>query len=275
MITTSPIKWHGGKARLARRIVALMPPHLHYVEPFAGGLNVLLAKDPEGVSEVVNDLDEHLTNFWNVLKFPALYDSFRRVCEATPFSELEWDIAKGESEIRFNDGRTDEPAMVYRAHRFFVLCRQSLAGRMKSFTGVTRTRTRRGMNNEVSAWLSAVEGLPAVHGRLKRVLVLSRDALGVIRGQDGGQTLFYCDPPYLGETRAAPNVYAREMTADQHAELLAALKACRGRVMLSGYRSPLYDDALSGWTRHDFDVANHAAGGAGKRRMTECLWCNF
>ena len=39
---TPPLKYHGGKTNLARRIVELMPPHLHYVEPFAGGLAVLL-----------------------------------------------------------------------------------------------------------------------------------------------------------------------------------------------------------------------------------------
>jgi DNA adenine methylase len=61
----SPLKWHGGKRYLAKRLVAMMPPHLHYVEPFAGGLSVLLAKDPEGVSEVVNDLDGELSNFWS------------------------------------------------------------------------------------------------------------------------------------------------------------------------------------------------------------------
>ncbi len=31
---TPPLKWHGGKHYLARRIVGLMPPHLHYVEQF-------------------------------------------------------------------------------------------------------------------------------------------------------------------------------------------------------------------------------------------------
>src|SRR5258708_27823741 len=73
---TPPLKWHGGKRYLAPKIVALMPPHLHYVEPYAGGLAVLLARDPNdprlwksdasasrGVSEVVNDLNGRLTNF--------------------------------------------------------------------------------------------------------------------------------------------------------------------------------------------------------------------
>ena len=57
------VKWHGGKHYLAKRIVARMPSHTHYVEPYAGSLAVLLAKDPEGVSEVANDLHCYLTNF--------------------------------------------------------------------------------------------------------------------------------------------------------------------------------------------------------------------
>ena len=62
-----PLKTHGGKHYLAQKIIALMPAHTHFVEPYAGGLAVLLAKDPEGVSEVVNDLDGNITNFWQVL----------------------------------------------------------------------------------------------------------------------------------------------------------------------------------------------------------------
>ena len=37
-----PLKWWGGKHYLAKKIIELMPRHLHYVEPYAGGLAVLL-----------------------------------------------------------------------------------------------------------------------------------------------------------------------------------------------------------------------------------------
>jgi DNA adenine methylase len=117
------------------------------------------------------------------------------------------------------------------------------------------------MNNEVSAWLTAVEGLSAVHTRLKRVLILDRDALAVIRQHDGPRTLFYLDPPYLAETRASNEVYAHEMPAARHAELLDLVRQCRGKVMLSGYPSEPYDRALHAWNRHEFDLPNQAAGG--------------
>lgn len=268
MVMSGPLKWHGGKAYLASRIVALMPPHIHYVEPYAGGLSVLLAKDPEGVSEVVNDLNGDLTNFWQTLQSVDTWANFRRIVEAIPFSEVEFREATAAEVF---DSDTD------RAVAFFVRCRQSLAGRMKPFTGITKTRTRRGMNNEVSAWLSAVEGLPAVHERLKRVMILNRKAVDVIRQQDGPDTLFYLDPPYLKTTRTAPDVYAHEMTEEQHAEMLDALSEVKGKFLLSGYPSELYARYAGefGWCRRDFSLANHAAGGSEKRRMTECVWSNY
>lgn len=271
-----PLKWHGGKHYLAERIVGLMPPHTHYVEPYFGGGAVLLAKDPEGVSEVVNDLHGDLINFWACLRDPIGWHIMQRQLEAMPFSEADWRDAGQPDQAEGYWARSPH-APVDRAIAFFVRCRQSLAGRMKAFSPVTRTRTRRGMNEQVSSWLTAVDGLPAVHERLKRVLILNRGALDVIRQQDGPDTLFYIDPPYLHETRATTSDYACEMTREQHGELLQALAAIKGKFLLSGYRSALYDEAAAGqgWNRHDFDLPNHAAAGESKRRMTECVWVNF
>jgi DNA adenine methylase len=266
----SPLKWHGGKHYLARRIVGLMPPHTHYVEPFAGTLAVLLAKDPEGISEVANDLHRDLTTFWRVLQDAAAFERFRRVVEAVPFSEVEWRDAR--------DGlqRSPDADPVQRAVWFFLFCRQSLAGRMDAFAPLSRNRTRRRMNEQASAWRTAVEGLPAVHARLRRVVILNRPALDVIRSQDGRRTLFYCDPPYLHETRASTDTYGpHEMSAADHRQLLDALRGCRAKVMLSAYPSRLYEDALAGWTRLAFDLPNNAASGPEKGRETEVVWCNF
>lgn len=259
----SPLKWHGGKSYLADRIVALMPPHTHYIEPFAGGLSVLLTKNPEGVSEVVNDLNGELTNFWRVLQKPEDFAAFGRRLDAMPFSQAEWAEAKSPGGSRIDD-----------AVSFFVRCRQSLAGRMDTFAPLSKSRTRRGMNEQASAWLSAVEGLPGVHVRLKRVVVLCDSATAVMRREDSERTLFYCDPPYLSAARASPDVYSHEMTEADHVEFLQTAKTMSGCVMISGYDSELYSDMLAGWTKHTFDLPNNAAGGKAKRRMVECLWVN-
>jgi DNA adenine methylase len=65
------------------------------------------------------------------------------------------------------------------------------------------------------------------------------------------------------------------MTAEQHQELLQAIVGLQGKVMISGYASPLYDATLSGWSRYEFRLPNNAASGVMKRDMTEILWCNF
>ena len=41
-------------------------------------------------------------------------------------------------------------------------------------------------------------------------------------------------------------------------------------MILSGYASDLYDDALQGWHRKEFKSYNQ-----NKERRTEVLWCNF
>jgi len=267
------LKWHGGKHYLAGRIVDLMPPHTHYVEPYAGGLAVLLAKSPDAVSEVVNDVDGRLTNFWKVLQDEEMFSAFHRFVEAIPFSEVEWQEASKASAASRRPLGKDE--MVRDAAAFFVLCRQSLAGRMKGFASLSRSRTRRNMNEQASAWITAVDGLPAVHARLRRVVVLCRPAIAVLRSEDSSDTLFYLDPPYLNETRSVPDVYGFEMSQADHRELLELIRGARGKIMLSGYPSDLYDSALSGWSRHTFDLPNNAAAGKSKARETEVLWCNF
>ena len=296
---TQPLKWHGGKYYLRNWIIGLMPPHLHYVEPFFGGGGILLARDPErdwfqspenpkllaalkGSSEVANDIHGELTNFWKVLQCPIDFEAFRQKVALTPFSEVEFEAAFQASETAKEASSADESEdtsenRVTRAHRFFVLARQSRQGLMKDFATLSRNRTRGRINEQVNAWLSVVDGLPDVHERLRKVLILNQDACDVIRKQDGPNTLFYCDPPYVHETRSTTGEYFHEMTEDQHRKLLDVLAGIEGKFMLSGYPSSLYSqwETKHGWKRHDYLIDNKAAAGKVKETKTECLWCNF
>lgn len=89
---STPLKWHGGKHYLAKRVVAMMPSHLHYVEPFAVGLSVLLAKQTEG-SEVVNDLDGQLINFFRAIRDRERFPEFLRRVFSLLLARWEWEDA--------------------------------------------------------------------------------------------------------------------------------------------------------------------------------------
>jgi DNA adenine methylase len=107
------------------------------------------------------------------------------------------------------------------------------------------------MNEQASAWLAVIEGLPEVHARLQRVVILTGDALAAIRSQDGPDTLFYLDPPYMPDARAAPDVYRCEMDRPAHLRLLELLSRVKGKFVLSGYANPDYDAHAErfGWQR--------------------------
>ena len=278
-----PLKWHGGKSYLAGKIIDLMPTRVansnapaaddpgwvHYVEPYFGGGAVLLAQDPEGISEVVNDVNGELTNFWDVLKSPVDFADLQRTLSLTPCSKVEFERACSISEIA---------SPVERAAAFFIRNRQSRQALGKDFCTLARNRTRRGMNELPSAWLGAIDGLPEIHARLQRVVILdSQDALKVIRQQDGPRTLFYLDPPYLHETRTVTDAYQHEMSPSDHAELLETLTLIEGRFLLSGYRSDIYDHFAesNGWNRADFEIDNKSGSGKTKRKMVECVWMNY
>ena len=130
------------------------------------------------------------------------------------------------------------------------------------------------MAGDVNAWWTAIEQLPEIVERLRRVQVLHQPASSAIRKFDSPETLIYCDPPYLHETRDvnSRDVYGVEMSEDDHRELAELLNLCRGAVVLSGYSSPLYDALYKKWRRIEIEIANHSAGGKLKARKTEVLW---
>jgi DNA adenine methylase len=268
--SSPPIKWHGGKTYLAARIVEMFPPHIHYVEPFFGGGAVFFRKSSEQIhkhSEVINDVYGELITFWQVLQSAEHFPEFQRRMALTPFAKPVW-----EQSIEI---ASDDP--LDRACAFFIRYRQSRQGLGRDFATMSRTRTRRGMNEQVSSWLSAVEGLSEAHERLSRVAIYCEPAINIIGREDDPNTFFYCDPPYITNTRVIGDAYSCEMTDAQHRELLQALAAIEGKFLLSGYPNEIYDAAANryGWNRRDIKIDNKASSMKIKPTKTECLWSNY
>lgn len=260
MSLSPPMPYFGGKQRIADRVVELFPPHMHYVEPFAGGLSVLLAKPPSAL-ETVNDLDGDVMTFWRVLRDQP--DDLARVCGLTPH---------GREEYLASYDRPEDLTDLERARRIWVQLTQGRAGNLRK-TGwrfyADAAGTTMGMPSAIAGYLSRL--LPAA-ARLANVSLECRPALEVISSYGHPTTLLYVDPPYLRETRSGMG-YRHEMPDEaDHRELAELLNGTPASVVLSGYRSPLYDELYADWTVHEI-AATTGQGSVWKER-TEVLWVN-
>jgi DNA adenine methylase len=259
-----PVKWHGGKRYLAKQIIQYFPPHRVYLEPFGGGASVLLNKLPAEV-EVYNDLDLRITRLFRVLRDQG--DRFLAKVQLIPYSQIEFEAA-----VAYPPGASDLDMAICD----FVRWRQSFGGKGQSWSYTTK-RARGGMAGDVNAWWTAIDGLPEIIDRIRRVQLLCQSAFEAIPRFDHPEGLIYCDPPYVHSTREqnSRKVYHAEMSDEDHRRLAQLLRKCKGKVVVSGYPSAIYNELFEGWRLVKFDIANHAAGGREKGRETECLWLNF
>lgn len=272
MTLTPPFAYYGGKTTLAPRIADLLPAHRHYVEPFAGSLAVLLAKQPSKL-ETVNDLDQDLVTFWRVLRERP--DELAAVATLTPHARAEHISARD----------LTVPDDLERARRVWVLLSQGRTGTLRT-TGWRFYADPAGTSTPMPGYLQGyVERLPRAAWRLRQVSLECRPALDVIA--DYGQhaeVCIYADPPYLGSTRSSLDPkrrrkrdYAHDLTTEQaHAALAEVLQNTAAAVILSGYASPLYDELYAGWDRLEVRVARPSGNRAGHAAAaaTEVLWSN-
>ncbi|HBV4373901.1 TPA: DNA adenine methylase [Klebsiella pneumoniae] len=258
------IRYHGGKFRLASWIISHFPEHRCYVEPFGGGASVLLKKEASE-AEVYNDLDGDVVNLFRVLRNPETAQQLIDACALTPYSRDEFNCAYENSENLVEQARR----LIVRATMGF-----GSAGATKGKTGF-RLDTKRNSATAQRIWARQPDNLAAVASRFAGVLIENRSAIQCMRDHDTVSTLHFVDPPYVHDTRvetAKNSAYRFEMTNEEHMELLNVLKDLRGAVIVCGYNSDLYNNALTGWKRVTRTTA--ANGFAGSVQRTECLWLN-
>jgi DNA adenine methylase len=258
--------WYGGKFSHLDWLLPLLPACEHYCEPFGGSGAVLLNRSPSPI-ETYNDLDGEVCNFFRVLR-----DQKDRLVEAiglTPFSREEFSVAC-----------TIDPGLepLERARRFYVRARQVRTGLAQTASigrwANCKLTSRAGMSGVVSRWLGAVEALPEIAHRLLRVQIENRPALEVIQLYDSPRTLFYCDPPYVHQTRGDAKAYGYEMSDADHRELARTLNAIQGMAAVSNYDCALMNE-LYPQSRWKKIIGPQRTNHATKGKRTEVLWVNY
>lgn len=264
-----PVKTHGGKWYLCNWLISNFPEgyeELVYCEPMCAGASVFLNKEAS-TQEVINDID---TGVVYVLK--ALRDEPNEFIERVKklkYSEKAFKSAMTKADTgEFED-------YIEQAINEYILRRMSRGGMKKAFAWSDRLRG--GQPGDVNAWETMIDELPIIAERLKNAIILNKDVFEVLKIWDEDNTLFYIDPPYLHLTRAAgaTDVYEHEMTEEQHINLLHFAKNAKGKVIISGYQSPIYSRNLKGWRTKKKTVPNHSAQSKSKDRRVEMIWMNY
>jgi DNA adenine methylase len=267
------LRWHGGKWRIAPWIISYFGPHRAYVEPFSGAWSVGLRKPPAH-AELWNDLDAELVNLFSILRDERRAPTLIRAIAFTPFARDEFRLAYEVCE---------EP--IERARRLIIrswmgqgaVGNHTAAGASGFRDNLVRSEQSPRSPIPAHDWAGYPKVLQRVVDRVARVVIQNRPALEIMAKHDRADALFYLDPPYLADTRSKAGrrpgtgflAYQHELSDDDHDELLAFIVGLKSMVVLSGYPSARYDEALPGWTKIEKRALKDGAA-----TSTECLWLN-
>src|SRR5579862_9732191 len=207
-----PLAYIGGKNRLAARIISILPEHVAYVEPFAGGAQVLFHKAPSNV-EVLNDLDFDVVNFFRVCQWH--YEELIRYLRFCLVSRKLHELHVKSDPATLTD--------IQRAGRFYYLQKNSFGGlivKQKFHYGVTQPSN---YNPE-----RIPEVIEQAHRRLQRVQIECLPYEQVLEKYDRPSTIFYLDPPYWG-----PKLYRFNFEEQDFPRLSDRLSKVKGKFILS------------------------------------------
>ena len=224
----SPFKWVGGKSRLRKPIIDLLPGHTCYVEPFAGAAWVLFGK-PLSQVEILNDIDQELITFFRVIKSEP----------EKLIASFEWELASRAEFERLASLKSSELSDIERAHRFYYLIMAGWGGEL-NYPRFATSITDGGHGNRLIGALKTLrERILPVYERLRTVIIENLDWRNCIERYDRANTVMYLDPPY---PENGCN-YAHNMRSwEEHQELAERLSRAKCKWILSSYDIPKIHD---------------------------------
>lgn len=265
----APVRWYGGKHKLAGRIVEIIDraEYKSYIEPFGGAASVLIRKEKKrGELEVYNDIDSTLVNLFDVISRKDLFDEFCRRVSLLPLSR--------ELYLNYTRDYAYQSDPVEKAVMYFVAINQAHGGHIRTGWSYAKKGDSCGA---VEDWLSRIENLSRLHERLQGVQIDNRHFKDVFDVYDTEDAFFYVDPPYRGGDReeGSRDKYAFEMSSGEWQDLIDILVKIKGSAVVSGYwNSMMFALEDAGYERTDIPVKISAGHKGGEKcsNRTESLW---
>lgn len=208
------LAWVGGKSKLARQIIDLMPAHNCYCEVFGGAGWVMFKKTPSKI-EVINDINSDLVNLYRVIKFHL--EEF--------IKQFKYLLIAREEYEKFKHTTPEHLTDIQRAARYYYLIRMGYRGKATSHSFSLHPSRPPSIN-----LLRLEEELSQIHLRLSRVGVENQHYSRTLEQFDKPETLFYLDPPYFN----CEDYYGKGLFSRADFELLRnQLKVIKGKFILS------------------------------------------
>ena len=234
------IGYPGGKGRLLKHILPLIPPHTTYVEPFFGGGAVFFSKT-KSHHEVINDINRDLVHFMRNAKHhrEAILDELALVLNSR--REFEDYLAQ--------PGLTE----IQRAARWFIRNKLSFGGMGKNFA-ITRTHA-------ITSRAKYLIAIASLSRRLDSTTVEERSYENIFASYDSPETFWFLDPPYLDGAGAAYSGWSNE----QVVEFCGRVKKLKGAWLVTFQDCPLIREQLAGYKLKAVTRANGIGNNHGKK----------
>lgn len=198
----------GGKSKLKKKIVSLIPKHSIYVEPFVGGGSIFFEKEPVEVN-VINDKDKDIYNIYSDMKsvgdkmidkdFKPSRDKFDKLLKQKTFNNK-----------------------VDRLYRNLYISVNSFSGNRKGYVGEKEELNKTGdvgKKYKTTKWKDFLNN--------NNVKIYNKNFKSMIDKFDSPNTFFYLDPPYSEST----NDY--KISGVTPEDIYNALKDIKGKFLLS------------------------------------------
>jgi DNA adenine methylase len=237
------IGWPGGKTRLLKYILPLIPAHRTYIEVFFGGGAVFFGKD-RAATEVINDINDDLVAFMRNAK--------KHCDELLKELDLVLNSRKEFEDYKKQPGLTE----IERVARWFVRNKLSFSGMGGDFV-ITRTQP-------LSSRKARLDAIRALSERLDKTTIECRSWEKILKSYDDPQAFFFMDPPYLDSGGDAYAAWSEETLG----EFATAVRALAGGWMVTFQDCEQIRRAFKGCKIREIERANGIGNTQGRAGRT-------